>query len=158
MSPPWDNSGELSVNMVLTYAFTGGVWSSSTVSLYHRQNDQLWYLKSQVCHCRWLLSLCNSFWQFKISQGYWCQTVRHLSLAVIKDFSNLWCWGQLEIRGLHKWKQFSVIYMGGKEGTVGIRCIQPLYFFPLTSIVNKSCNIECCVNKMLQIIKKCDVF
>ena len=37
--------------------------------------------------------------------------------------------------------------------TVGIRCIQPPDVFPLTSIVNKSCNIECCVNKMFQIIQ-----
>ena len=38
-------------------------------------------------------------------------------------------------------------------GTAGIRCIQPLDVFPLTSIVNKSCNIECCVNNMLKIIQ-----
>ena len=37
--------------------------------------------------------------------------------------------------------------------TVGIRCIQPPDIFPLTSMVNKSCNIECCVNNMLQIIQ-----
>ena len=37
--------------------------------------------------------------------------------------------------------------------TVGIRCIQLPDVFPLTSIVNKSCNIDCCVNNMLQIIQ-----
>ena len=37
--------------------------------------------------------------------------------------------------------------------TVGIRCIQPPDVFPLTPIVNKSCKIECCVNKMLKIIQ-----
>ena len=37
--------------------------------------------------------------------------------------------------------------------TVGIRCIQPPEFFPLTSIVNKLCNIEGCVNNTLQIIQ-----
>ena len=37
--------------------------------------------------------------------------------------------------------------------TVGIRCIQPPGIFPLTSIVNKSCNIKCRVNNMLQIIQ-----
>ena len=37
--------------------------------------------------------------------------------------------------------------------TVGIRCIQPPDVFPLTSMVNKSRNIECCVNNMLQIIQ-----
>ena len=37
--------------------------------------------------------------------------------------------------------------------TVGIRCIQPPDVFPLTPIVNKSCNIECFVNIMLQIIQ-----
>ena len=39
------------------------------------------------------------------------------------------------------------------ECTVGIRCILPPEFFPLTSIVKKSCNYECCVNNMLQIIQ-----
>ena len=39
------------------------------------------------------------------------------------------------------------------QSTVGVRCIQPPDVFLLTPIVNKSCNIECCVNKMLQIIK-----
>ena len=37
--------------------------------------------------------------------------------------------------------------------TVGIRCNQPPDVFPLTPIINKLCNIECCVNKMLQIIQ-----
>ena len=37
--------------------------------------------------------------------------------------------------------------------TVGSRSIQPLDVFPLIPIVNKSCNIECCVNNMLQIIQ-----
>ena len=37
--------------------------------------------------------------------------------------------------------------------TVGIRCIQPPDIFPLTPIGNKSCNIEWCVNNMLQIIQ-----
>ena len=40
-----------------------------------------------------------------------------------------------------------------KKSTVGIRCIQPPDFVPLISIVNESCNIECCVNNMLQIIR-----
>ena len=35
--------------------------------------------------------------------------------------------------------------------TVGIRCIQLPDVFPLISIVNKSCNIEQCVNNMLQV-------
>ena len=33
--------------------------------------------------------------------------------------------------------------------TVGIKCIQPPDVFPLTPIVNKPCNIECCVNKIM---------
>ena len=37
--------------------------------------------------------------------------------------------------------------------TVGIRCIQPPDVFPLPPIENKSCNIECCVNEMLQIVQ-----
>ena len=37
--------------------------------------------------------------------------------------------------------------------TLGIRCIQPPDVFSLTPVVNKSCNIQCCVNKMLQIIQ-----
>ena len=37
--------------------------------------------------------------------------------------------------------------------TVGISCIQPPDIFPLTPTVNKLCNIECCVNKMRQIIQ-----
>ena len=37
--------------------------------------------------------------------------------------------------------------------TVGIRCFQPLDVFPLTPKVIRSCKIECCVNKMLQIIQ-----
>ena len=37
--------------------------------------------------------------------------------------------------------------------TVGIKCIQPPDVFPFTPIVNKSRNIECCVNNMLQIIQ-----
>ena len=37
--------------------------------------------------------------------------------------------------------------------TVGFRCIQPPDVFPLTSILNKSCNIECGVNNMLRIIQ-----
>ena len=42
---------------------------------------------------------------------------------------------------------------GIKLLTVGIGCIQPPEFFPLTSVVNKSCNYKCCVNNMLQIIQ-----
>ena len=37
--------------------------------------------------------------------------------------------------------------------TVGIRCTQPPDIFPLTPVVNKSCNNECCVNKMLRNIQ-----
>ena len=37
--------------------------------------------------------------------------------------------------------------------TVGSRSIQPPDVFQLIPIVNKLCNIECCVNKMLQIIQ-----
>ena len=37
--------------------------------------------------------------------------------------------------------------------TVGIRFVKPPDVFPLTSVVNKSCNIECRVNNMLQIIQ-----
>ena len=37
--------------------------------------------------------------------------------------------------------------------TVGIRCIQPPDVFPLTPIVNKSYNFECCFNNMLQIVQ-----
>ena len=37
--------------------------------------------------------------------------------------------------------------------TVGSRSIQPPDVFPLISIVNKSCNIERCVNSMLPIIQ-----
>ena len=37
--------------------------------------------------------------------------------------------------------------------TVGCKSIQPSDVFPLTPAVNKSCNIECCVNNMLQIIQ-----
>ena len=39
------------------------------------------------------------------------------------------------------------------EPTVGIRCIQPPDVLQLTSRVNKSYKIECCVNKMCQIIQ-----
>ena len=35
--------------------------------------------------------------------------------------------------------------------TVVLKFIQPPDIFPLTSIVNMSCNIECCVNSMLPI-------
>ena len=43
---------------------------------------------------------------------------------------------------------------GDDQGsTAGMRCIQPPDTFPLTVTVNKSCNTECCVNKMLQIIQ-----
>ena len=41
--------------------------------------------------------------------------------------------------------------------TVGIRCIQPPDVFPVTSTVSKLCNIECCVNKMLQIIQNMNI-
>ena len=37
--------------------------------------------------------------------------------------------------------------------TVGVRCIQPPDVFLSTPVVNKSCNIDCCVNNMLQIIQ-----
>ena len=37
--------------------------------------------------------------------------------------------------------------------TVGSRSIQPPGVFPLIPIVNELCNIECCVNNMLQIIQ-----
>ena len=36
-----------------------------------------------------------------------------------------------------------------KVSTVGSRSIQPSWRFPLIPIVNKLCNIECCVNNML---------
>ena len=38
--------------------------------------------------------------------------------------------------------------------TVVLKIIQPPLLFPMTSIVNKSGNIECCVNNMFQINKK----
>ena len=37
--------------------------------------------------------------------------------------------------------------------TVGIKCIQLPDVFPLTPIVNKSCKIEYCFNKILQIFQ-----
>ena len=40
-----------------------------------------------------------------------------------------------------------------KDYTVGSRSIQPPDVFPLIPVVNKSCNIECCVNNMLQIFQ-----
>ena len=35
--------------------------------------------------------------------------------------------------------------------TVVLKIIQPPLLFPMTSTVNESCNIECCVNSMLPI-------
>ena len=37
--------------------------------------------------------------------------------------------------------------------TVGNGSIQPQDVFPLTPMVNKSCKIECCVNKIHQIVQ-----
>ena len=39
----------------------------------------------------------------------------------------------------------------GEAATVVFKTIQPPCIFPLISVTNKSCNIECCVNNMFQI-------
>ena len=56
------------------------------------------------------------------------------------------CFGGSKVRSLDMPTK-DVLY------TVGNRRIQPPDIFPMTSIVNESCNIECCVNSMLQIIQ-----
>ena len=48
----------------------------------------------------------------------------------------------------------------GSRPTVGPRSIGPtwpFHVFPLNPIVNKSCNIECCGNKMHQIVANMNV-
>ena len=44
-----------------------------------------------------------------------------------------------------------LLKIGKHDRTVVLKIIQPPDVFPMTSIVNKSCNIECCVNSMFPI-------
>ena len=57
-----------------------------------------------------------------------------------------------ELKRIRSCKSHSSCVNGG-SATVGIRCIQPLDVFILTPIVNESCNTQCCVNNMHQIIQ-----
>ena len=47
----------------------------------------------------------------------------------------------------------SVVKFQNEEIQLEAEVINPPDVFPLIPIVNKSCNIECCVNSMLQIIQ-----